>query len=147
MIPELEENGYLPEGIHECTVDELTNRFGQFQITDRRPTLNDGLIHYIKEVQAAQIGKYLIVNGSFVTSIDKPNDIDVLLVLKEDIDFSGNLPPFKYNAQSRKYINKYFKLDFHCGFEDHDSSIKIIDLFSEVKNQPGIKKGILKIVL
>jgi hypothetical protein len=146
-IPEFETNGFLPEGIHECTPEEISNRFGRFQLTDRRSTLNEGLVRYISELREAEIGKYLIVNGSFVTEETTPNDIDVLLVLKDDVDLTGDLPPFRRNALSRKYINKYYKLDFHFGFENDDTATNILSNFLEVKYQPGQKKGILKIVL
>lgn len=146
-IPNFIEDGFLPEGIHSCSENEITERFGRFQTTDRRPTLNAGLINYIEELKKANIGKYLIVNGSFVTSKDSPGDIDVLLVLKDDIDLSGNLPPFIKNTASTKYINKYYKLDFHFGFEDEPHLMNIIENFKEVKHQPGKVKGILRVDL
>ncbi len=98
-------------------------------------------------MRQADIGKYLIVNGSFVTTKDKPSDIDVLLVLKDDVDLTGDLPPFRRNAFSPKYINKYYKLDFHFGFEDEPSSTNVLQNFLEVKYQPGKNKGILRINL
>jgi predicted nucleotidyltransferase len=146
-IPDLESTGFLPEGIHECTIEEISDRFGRFQTTDKRPTLNGGLVRYISELREAAIGKYLIVNGSYVTSKDSPSDIDVLLVLKDDVDLTNNLPPFRKNAISKKYINKYYKIDFHFGFENDVSAINILNNFLEVKYQPGKKKGILKILL
>ena len=146
-IPDFEKNGFLPIGIHDCTIEEITVRFGRFQTSDQRSTLNKLLINYIIELKNANIGKYLIVNGSFVTAKDKPNDIDVLLVLKDNVDLTGDLPPFRKNAFSKKYINKYYKLDFHFGFEDEPSTTNILNNFLEVKNQPGKRKGILRINL
>lgn len=146
-IPDFEQDGFLPVGIHDCTIEEISERFGRFQTSDRRLSLNAGLISYFRELRDANIGKYLIVNGSFVTSKDKPSDIDVLLVLKDDVDLTGDLPPFRKNAFSQKYINKYYKLDFHFGFDDDPSTTKILDIFLEVKYQPGKNKGILKINL
>lgn len=146
-IPDFEQDGFLPLGIHDCTIEEISERFGRFQSSDRRPSLNAGLINYITELRSANIGKYLIVNGSFVTTKEKPSDIDVLLVLKDDVDLTGNLPPFRKNAFSRKYINKYHKLDFHFGFDNDPSSTEILDYFLEVKYQPGKNKGILRINL
>ena len=29
MIPDFDENGYLPPGIHKATLDEISERFGQ----------------------------------------------------------------------------------------------------------------------
>jgi hypothetical protein len=146
-IPELLPNGILPEGIHECTLEEITARFGRFQATDRRPSLNQGLIRYLDELRQADIGKCLIVNGSFVTQADRPSDIDALLILKDDGDLSGDVPPFKYNAMSRRYIQNHHGLDIHFGFEGNPSAAEIIQLFQEVKGRPGLLKGILRINL
>jgi len=146
-IPDLQSNGFLPEGIYDCTIAEITNKFGQFQSCDRRSTLNKELIDYFEELKQANIGKYLIVNGSYVTSKDRPSDIDVLLILKDDIDLSDNVPPYRYNACSRKYIQNHYKLDFHFGFENDPSSIEILKYFQGVKDQPCQRKGILRLIL
>lgn len=146
-IPDFETDGFLPLGIHICTAEEISDRFGRFQTTDRRPSLNAGLIRYINELKEADIGKYLIVNGSYVTQKDMPSDVDVLLVLKDDVDLTGDIPPFRKNTASRKYINKYYKLDFHFGFENDPSYTNILDNFMEVKDQPGKYKGILRVDL
>jgi hypothetical protein len=39
MIPSFDQNGNLPEGIHDCTIEEAAERFGAFQRSDRRPQL------------------------------------------------------------------------------------------------------------
>ena len=59
-IPDFEQDGFLPVGIHDCTIEEISERFGRFQSSDRRPSLNTGLINYITELRATNIGKYLI---------------------------------------------------------------------------------------
>jgi len=146
-IPGFEADGFLPVGIHVCTAEEISDRFGRFLTTDRRPSLNAGLIRYINELKEADIGKYLIVNGSYVTQKERPSDIDVLLVLKDDVDLTGDIPPFRKNAASRKYISKYHKLDFHFGFEDDPTYTNILQNFKEVKYQPGKHKGILRVDL
>ncbi len=146
-IPALQENGLLPEGIHDCTIEEISERFGRFQTSDMRPRLNSGLVKYLEELKEANIGKYLIVDGSFITCKDEPNDIDVLLVAKDDYVPTEEMPPFKKNAASSKYINKYHKLDFHFGWDGDNTSLEYLALYQDVKSQPGIKKGILKISL
>ena len=40
-IPLLNENGLLPMGIHICILEEIRQRFGRFQGSDRRPHLNE----------------------------------------------------------------------------------------------------------
>lgn len=146
-IPALQTNGFLPEGIHECTIEEITDRFGRFQASDARPRLNIGLVKYWQELNEANIGKYLIVDGSFITNKDEPSDIDVLLVAKDDYVPTDEMPPFMKNPASRKYVLKNHKLDFKLGWDDDDTSLEYLALYQDVKYQPGLKKGILKIVL
>lgn len=143
-IPALDSRGILPVGVHECTLPEIQSAFGQFQGTDRRPQLFAQLERYVRDVRAAGVGRYLIVDGSFVTSKPDPNDIDVLLVLRDDVDFSVEVPPFQYNARSRKYVKREYKLDFYVGFEGDYSSSEMLTVFSQVREDPAVRKGVLR---
>lgn len=146
-IPSFNEYGLLPYGLHECTADEVRGVFGAFNASDRRPRLWRDLERYLTEVQAAGVGKYLVVDGSFVTSKPDPGDVDVLLILRDDLDLGHPVPPFEYNARSRRYVKREFGLDFYVGFENDASSQKMLEVFHQVKYQPEIFKGLLKIVL
>lgn len=42
------------------------------------------------------------MDGSFVTAKSEPNDIDLVLVLAADHDFSADLPPVHYNLLDQK---------------------------------------------
>ncbi len=53
LIPELNENGFLPEGIHEASLEEIRERFGRFQRTDRRPALFTKFSLFMVEVRAS----------------------------------------------------------------------------------------------
>ena len=52
-IPALDPRGLLPEGIHDCTLDEIKAAFGAFQSTDRRPQLFARLAAFLAEAKAA----------------------------------------------------------------------------------------------
>jgi hypothetical protein len=146
-IPELSIDGLLPIGVHDCTISELTERFGEFTQSDQRPRLCNRLSSYLDELKQAGIAKYLIVNGSFVTGIERPNDIDVLLILKDDVKLVGDVPPFEYNVRSKKYVRKHFGLDCFFGFEGDDTAIQILDLFQMVKFEPAKAKGVLRVAI
>src|SRR5258708_13540333 len=96
MIPPLDD-GVLPEGIHDCTFDEIEDRFGRIQGTDWRCTLTAQLREYLKEAWKCGFITALIVDGSYVTAEDRPDDIDILVVLSADFDFGAELPPPTYN--------------------------------------------------
>ncbi|MGH9935029.1 MAG: DUF6932 family protein, partial [Blastocatellia bacterium] len=95
-IPELNEDGLLPEGVHDCTLDEIGVRFGRFQVTDRRIQLFEKLRLLVEEERQAGLAIEMIVDGSFVTDKLEPGDIDLLIVLPPDYNREGELAPFRY---------------------------------------------------
>lgn len=77
MIPDFNEHGYLPAGVHPATLDEIAVRFGQ-EPELRRVQMES--LRWLLEL-AQRVGVLrLIVNGSFVTDKWEPNDIDCLLL-------------------------------------------------------------------
>lgn len=146
-IPDFNNNGLLPVGIFECTMKELQIRFGRFQSSDLRVKLFELLENYVNELKFANNGKFLIIDGSFTTNKENPSDIDLLLVFKDDVNFEKPVPPCVYNVRSKKYLRKKYPFDIFFGFEEDDSTKKIIDLFLKVKGKPDLRKGFLKIIL
>ena len=72
MIPEFDEEGLLPPGIHRASWDEFTRRFGK---TDQRRLLMAGLDAALENLKGAGC-QTVYVDGSFVTSKEVPNDFD-----------------------------------------------------------------------
>ena len=68
MIPPFNENGWLPEGIYDCTFDQAAERFGAFQSNDRRPQLWVRFTEFMREVKACELVEAVLVDGSFVTA-------------------------------------------------------------------------------
>ena len=67
-IPNLDENGLLPEGVHEATIEEVRELFGRFQRTDQRLALFSKLSRFLDELRSTGLITAVIVNGSFVTA-------------------------------------------------------------------------------
>ncbi|MFG0254816.1 MAG: DUF6932 family protein [Rhodopirellula sp. JB053] len=76
MIPDFRDDGYLPEGLHLATEAEVTFRFGSD--TPRRKRLALRLRRWIDLARAVS-ARRLFVDGSFVTSKSKPNDVDAVI--------------------------------------------------------------------
>jgi len=76
----------------------VKERFGSFVESDRRPNLFTALETYLAEVRSTEFVKEVILDGSFVTSKPKPNDIDLILVLEKAHDMESDLRPFEYNV-------------------------------------------------
>jgi hypothetical protein len=81
-LPAFNAVGDLPEGRHAASLDEVVARFGSG--TRQREVVTDRLrrIHAL----AAATGHLdrLIIFGSYVSDIANPNDIDVILVMRDD---------------------------------------------------------------
>jgi hypothetical protein len=100
-IPDFDENGFLPPGVHPCTLEEVQERFGRARVNFQRPELFAKLQEYVKEAKSAGIVRAIVLDGSFVTDKVTPNDIDMVVVLWEDADMPTQSPPFQYNVISK----------------------------------------------
>jgi len=72
MIPEFDENGNLPPGVHFCDWQEFVERFGT---NDTRRRMIAGLQLAITQLKAAGC-RTIYINGSFVTIKPNPQDFD-----------------------------------------------------------------------
>jgi hypothetical protein len=146
-IPALNDDGYLPEGIHECAFDELVAHFGRFSSTDTRIRLCEKLAQLFQELRSTKLIRAVFVDGSFVTSKINPGDIDLIIVLPADFDESAELKPFQYNCISRKRVRTRFSFDVIVVIEDSLEFKNAIQFFSQVKNKMNTQQGILRINL
>jgi len=146
-IPELDANGFLPIGIHEAALEEVRERFGRFQTTDRRPALFTKLSVFLAEVRASGLVEAVIVDGSFVTAKDEPSDIDLILVLRPDHDERAELGPYEYNALSRRRVRRRFRFDVVVAREGSDEYERVVSFFQGVRGRLGLRKGVVRVIL
>jgi hypothetical protein len=78
MIPPLNEHGYLPPGIHPATLDEIEERFGQ-ESEIRRAEMQS--VRWLVPLAKTAGVLRIILNGSFVTDVFEPNDVDCVLLV------------------------------------------------------------------
>ena len=79
MIPELRDDGYLPEGVHLSELEEIVARFGN---TPRRSRLIARIRIWVG--LARSIGaRRLLLAGSFVSAKPEPTDVDAVILLPE----------------------------------------------------------------
>ena len=147
MIPPFNENGWLPDGIHDCTLQEAGGRFGTIQSSDRRPQLWARLTEFMREAKACQLIEAVLVDGSFVTATFEPNDIDLVLVVSAGYDFKADFKPSEYNILSKRLVNRRFGFDLLVARADSEEYRRYVGLFQQVRLEPGRKKGILRIWL
>ena len=145
-IPEMQ-NGLLPPGVHDCSIEEARARFGSFQGSDRRPRLFAKLEQYLNEVRNTRLVVSVILDGSFVTTIPDPNDIDLVLLLRPGHDFSAILRPFEYNVLSGVQVRKRYQMDAFAAVEASEVAAGYLDFFSQVRGDRTRQKGLLRVTL
>jgi hypothetical protein len=146
-IPPFNEHGVLPAGIHDCTLEEAKVRLGAFEGSDRRPQLWEKFMEFIHEAKASSLVEAILVNGSFVSSKPDPNDIDLVLVVVASHDFGRDLPPAQYSLLSQQRVRSRFGFDIVVVKNGSENLRQAIGFFQQVRQQPGVKKGILKITI
>jgi hypothetical protein len=142
MIPPFNRDGNLPPGVHDATLEEITNKFGG---TVHRQNLIKGLTAALKELKAAGCKKAYI-DGSFVTEKSVPGDFDGCWDLT-DVDptlLDPALLDFNFGraAQKAKYLGEFFPAQFVEG----GSGETFLDFFQTDRNT-GHPKGIVAIDL
>jgi hypothetical protein len=78
MIPPFTDAGLLPAGVHPATLDEIDARFGQSSEL-RRVQMES--IRWMVSLANRAVVQRIILNGSFVTDIMEPNDVDCVLLV------------------------------------------------------------------
>lgn len=81
-LPDFNEFGDLPEGSHPAPVAELIARFGSG--TPQRVAVTERLRRIHQLAVATGYLDRLIVFGSYVSDVSEPNDVDVILVMRND---------------------------------------------------------------
>jgi len=146
-IPLLNNDGFLMPGIYDCTLKELQERFGSFQKSDRRPRLFSRLEELFETMQRGKLFESLIVDGSFVTAKVDPNDIDLIAVLLPGHDFERDLPMSEYALLSRSMLRRRFGFDVVIVERAGSLYNTYIEFFSRVRENPEVRKGLLRLSL
>ena len=111
-IPAFTTDGLLPEGIYDCTLDEIRERLAApFSEPIGGASCLNGWRSCIRVTQASGLVIAVIVDGSFVTDKDAPNDIDLIIVTVRPVRFPPVLHPIEYNSLSKHYIRRTFGFD------------------------------------
>jgi hypothetical protein len=136
MIPEFDERGNLPPGIHHSTWNEIVTRYAT---SVRRRELLDGLLDALRSLKGAGCATAYL-DGSLVTSGNHPGDFDACwesdgVILSrldpEFLDFSHDRA-----AQKARYGGEFFPSDWPA---DGDGTT-YLDFFQRdrLKQQNGI---------
>ena len=146
-IPELNRDGLLPPGLHDCSLEELQAVFGTFQESDRRQQLFRKLVELVVACQRSGLFEALLVDGSFVTAKPAPNDIDLLAVLRPGHDFERDLPMSEYALVSRPLLRRRYAFDVIVAEATSELYQTYVTFFSQVRGLPELTKGLSRLRL
>lgn len=98
-------------------------------------------------MKACRLIEAVLVDGSFVTAISDPNDIDLVLLVSAGYDFSTDLAPMVYNLLAQHRVRRRFGFDIVVVKNGSENFEQAVSFFQQVKQRPGVMKGILRIKL
>ena len=122
MIPPFDERGYLPPGVHSATLDEVEARFGCE--SEMRRVQMESLRWLVDLADRAGVAR-LVINGSFVTEVFEPNDVDCVLLIEAgfprdkaaEAELVAGLPFLELNLVTQAdfdvLVEKFFATDRH----------------------------------
>jgi len=132
-VPELEEYGLLPPGIHECTIDEIKEKFCYNSSTTRIP-LWKNFIAFIEWVTKMNIFDIIYFDGSYTTDKIDPKDIDCVLILPDKLT-DEQRKNIDVKIFDRKIIKNLYNIHLY-------SSNKEIELYQTIRLEDALARDI-----
>ena len=102
---------------------------------------------FVASATASGLVRQILVDGSFVTAEPNPNDIDLIVVVATDYDFTIDLLPSKYNVLSKKLVRRRFGFDMVAVRENTAELDDAVAFFEQVRGQPHMRKGVLRLTV
>jgi hypothetical protein len=81
-LPAFDSRGDLPEGVYKAALDEVVTRFGHG--TSQRHLVTARLRRIYELTRATGKLERFVIFGSYVTAKLEPNDVDIILVVRDD---------------------------------------------------------------
>ena len=145
-IPALDEHGLLPAGVHECSVQEIADRFGW---NPHRQDLLRRLSNCLEREIRSRFSEPVYVNGSFVTDKEVPEDVDVVLDMTRAIR-KGRLSALNFMVAEQSRLRRDYSVDFWINLpSENDFSDLFQYLGVKIARHKGLdpshRKGILRL--
>lgn len=141
MIPNFNEDGNLPPGIHKATWEEIETKFGN---TVHRKKLLEGLKLGIKALKVVGCSK-IYLDGSFITNKPRPNDYDVCYYPTFDLKLLRSKYPIFFDFENRRKNQKdKYMGEFWPTNAPFDGVYTIFEGF-QVDKYTNRKKGIIEL--
>ncbi len=152
-LPVLTYHGYLPEGVHDTTIEELQARF---VFNEKRRFLWERLHRFLEWARSTGSFSHAYIDGGFVTNKSQPEDVDVILQTRAPYGahaFAAMQPFFALGIEAI-YSEYSVHLHFWCeGFPSGLSDFRRFFQYLRPQDaaplglREGAKKGIVRIKL
>ena len=141
-IPSFRADGYLPEGLHPASEAEVLFRFGTS--SRRRIQLALRLRRWI-ELARTVGAQRLLIDGSFVTAKEEPNDIDAVLLLPAD--FHAQVEQGSPAALELEEMLLTRRPEEIFAAEDGSDWDEWVEFFGRTREADARRKGLVEVTL
>jgi len=142
MIPGFRDDGYLPDGLHAATEADVTFRFGSS--SSRRRRLIIRLRRWLELSRLTNARRFLL-DGSFVSAKEHPNDIDAVVLLADD--FEQQVSHGLDSALELEEMLLTRRPEEIFAAEDLRDWNEWVEFFSRTREPDGRHKGLVEIEL
>ena len=142
MIPPLRPDGYLPEGLHRTSEADVTFRFGSTSPRRRRLALR--LRRWV-DLSRRVFARRLLIDGSFVTALADPRDIDAVVLLPLDFQTQVDRGLEAALDLERMLLTRHPEEIFAA--EDEADWNEWVEFFSRTREPDGRRKGLVEVEL
>jgi hypothetical protein len=138
--PVFDEEGFIPP-LQTCTEAEVTRWFG---FTDQRAKLLDRIRKWIDLARSVK-ARRLLLDGSFVTSREKPGDVDAVVLLPND--FRDQIQAGNSEAMELRDMIRTREPKELFAAEDDEDWWGWFSFFSRTREASGRCKGLIEVAL
>lgn len=146
-LPEFREDGWLPEGHHAASWEEVIERFGGSP-SSRRERVQRGLLNWRDNLRAKGVSGWLVLNGSFISNRADPSDFDTILVYDDHVQqlMENDVETKELLDYSSCKSRGFDLLIFSATLVREEPEWAHLDAFDRDK-ETGKLKGVLEVVL
>jgi hypothetical protein len=139
-IPEFLSNGLLPAGLHDCSLQDVADRFS---FTPDRRLLFEKFRQAISFLPSHEAIDCILVDGSFAEDRPAPRDIDAVLVVGDLLDGGPGGLLLAWVATRHRQLKATYSADLYV-----DDSAGVAEHWRGFWGQTrdGRPKGILRVV-
>jgi len=131
MIPDFDEHGYLPQGLHAATLAEVEERFARG--SEIRAAQFESIVWLIDAATNCDVRR-IVINGSYVTDVSEPNDVDCVLLIGDNFEMEGD---------SEQRLLALFPF-LNVQLVDDEEFTDFVDFFAT--DREGIEKGMVEVI-